>query len=209
MLRNILSNSGAASMLGGPDAANAVKHNRLEVDRIWARMTREEASNDDQFEIWPDEMVESETGDDSDLDAAVTPMPASEERGVEEVVAGNQGPNLLSRMLNPDAGGKGCNRDGLMGLIAPERPADPRARLKQKMQSLRKQRTTMREEDVMRDERGNRIPGARNITMEDIQSGAVPRRLLQGVDRNLTKQQIRKNLLALRRTPPAANPTAT
>lgn len=134
-----------------------------------------------------------------DYDAGGEPMPAISDRGVEDIVGDGQGPNLLSRMLNPDAGGKGCNRNGLMGLLATtERPEDPRERLRQKMNGMRRNRSTMRDEDVVRDERGRKVVGARNLTQEDMQMGLVPARLRQNVDREATKRQIRKNILALR-----------
>lgn len=103
------------------------------------------------------------------------------------------GSGLLSKLLDPDAGGVGNNRDGVSGLVAPPKASgDARQRLRQKIRAMRQQRAPIGEQDVVRDKRGRKVPGQRILTQEAMQAGIRQPRNTQ-VDATLTAQK-RKEL---------------
>lgn len=183
---------------------------RAKVDSVFAQLQRfsesragAAADNDDDDSSTPDAWLDSdESESDSDeLRVAHTPMPQVSERSMDEVLGGGPGgdgngqKSLLARVLDPD-GGK--NRTGLEGLLANERPSDPRERLRQRRRALERQRSGMTEDDYIYDKRGRRVRGARKMTMDDVKMGLVPPSQKASVDRNMTKEQIRRNVAQMR-----------
>lgn len=129
-----------------------------------------------------------------------TPMPAISERSMDDVLGTasteDGTPSLLARMLDPDSGGKGANKNGLRGLLPQKKK--PELTVKQKFRerrlALARLRQGMTREDYVYDARGRRVKGARQFSMEDIQSGAVPRSMLQHVDKKAMREQIKRNI---------------
>jgi hypothetical protein len=100
--------------------------------------------------------------------------------------------SLIGRMMNPDAGGKGKNRDGTAGLLAPPKPSgNNRQRLRAKIRAMREQRTTLNEQTTVRDANGRKMPG-RMLSPEAVQAGIRPPKNSQ-IDQTLTAQK-RKEL---------------
>lgn len=181
---------------------------RAKVDSVFAQLQRFSNSDagavddDDDDSSTPDAWLDSdESESDSDeLRVAHTPMPQVSERSMDEVLGGGTGgdggqKSLLARVLDP-AGG--TNRTGLEGLLANERPSDPRERLRQRRRALERQRSGMTEDDYIYDKRGRRVRGARKMTMDDVKMGLVPPSQKASVDRTMTKEQIRRNVAQMR-----------
>lgn len=84
---------------------------------------------------------------------------------------------LLSALLDPDAGGKGKNTDGIMGLIAAQqqkqKPQDKRAALRARLRYMRKQRG---HKEAVYDARGKKIRGMVPVTSEDMMYGTQTRK---------------------------------
>lgn len=180
----------------------------VKVDAVFAHLQRyAQDAGDNDSDSTPDAWVDTDESDSSsaddadDLRVAETPMPDVSERSMDDVFGGGGAPgqkSFLARVMDPD-GGK--NRTGLEGLLATERPTDPRERLRQRRRALEKQRSGMTEDDYMYDKRGRRIRGARKVTMDEVKMGLVPPSQKSSVDRNMTKQQIRRNVADLRNNP--------
>ena len=67
---------------------------------------------------------------------------------------------LLAKMLNPDAGGRGCNRNGIAGLLAnDDQSKDERERLRMRLKNMQRRRGKWADTDYARDARGRKIPG--------------------------------------------------
>lgn len=95
---------------------------------------------------------------------------------------------LLGRLLDPDAGGKGRNRDGTGGLIAPPKPSgNSRQRLRAKIRAMREQRSPLNEQTTVRDANGRKLPG-RMLSPEAVQAGIRPPKNSQ-IDQTLTAQK--------------------
>lgn len=129
-----------------------------------------------------------------------TPMPAVSERSMDDVLgtpATDDGtPSLLARMLDPDSGGKGANKNGLRGLLPQKKKPEmtPRQKLKERMRAKARLRHGLSKSDYVYDARGRRVRGARQISMEDVQNGNVPRSMLQNVDKKAMREQIKQNI---------------
>ena len=125
-----------------------------------------------------------EQGDENELDLLLSnsahemPLP----RPIDSVFGAQGGSSapeaaqtgLLGTLLNPDAGGKGRNTDGIMGLVASQAPKpkiNTRAQLRAKLRNMQKSRGKMTDEDVVRDARGRKVRGARQMTQEDMMYG--------------------------------------
>lgn len=138
--------------------------------------------------------VKGDEGDDDDLDGEM-PEPAPMDDvfggggggvGGGASAAGNGG--LLGRLLDPDAGGKGRNRDGTGGLIAPPKPSgNSRQRLRAKIRAMREQRSPLNEQTTVRDANGRKLPG-RMLSPEAVQAGIRPPKNTQ-IDQTLTAQK--------------------
>lgn len=131
-----------------------------------------------------------------------TLMPAVSERSMDDVLgvpSEGGAPSLLSRILNPDSGGKGKNKTGLQGLVAQEQPEmTPRERLRQRRQAMHRARMGLSRDQYVYDKKGRRVKGARQVTMQDVQAGLVPRSQLRRVDKEATRDQIRRNIEKMR-----------
>lgn len=117
--------------------------------------------------------------------------------GATSTASGQTG--LLGTLLNPDAGGKGKNRDGIMGLIAAKQqrpPADARAALKARLRYMRKQRGA---KAAVYDANGRKVKGAVEMTAEDMMYGNNKGRMRHAVvDKNKTAAHRRQQAETLR-----------
>lgn len=149
------------------------------------------------------EVFAYDSEEDETLEDIVYPtnlMPAVSERSMDDILgvpASKDGaPSLLARILDPDSGGKGKNKTGLHGLIAqPKKSVSNRERMRQRLQAQRRQRSGMTPDQVVYDKRGRRVRGARQVTEEDLRSGAVPS---AQVNRSATRDAIRANIDKMR-----------
>ena len=127
-------------------------------------------------------------------------MPSVSDRSLDDVLGVPKGedgnPSLLSRIMDPDSGGKGKNKTGLHGLIAqPKKELSVRERYRQRQKAMQKQRSGMTADQLVYDKRGRVVRGARQVSEEDMRSGAV--RSAQ-VDPKATKDAIRANIEKMR-----------
>lgn len=120
-----------------------------------------------------------DTYDDMEITTPFRPMPMPRpldtvfgaSGGADSPAAGHTG--MLGALLDPDAGGKNKNKNGIMGLVASrpdavQKPEDKRARLKARLAYMQRNRNA---KEVQRDARGNRIRGGLQITPEDLEYG--------------------------------------
>jgi hypothetical protein len=130
-----------------------------------------------------------ECDDPADLKSPKVKMPKPSQKSFDESL-GQEGGSLLGKLLNPNCGGKGANKNGLKGLVAVDTETmTPKQRAMAKKRALYRQRCGISTEERVRDHKGKIVKGAKKMTQEDLQFGNFTEAQRQALQREAARRK--------------------